>query len=229
MSLYLLQIIDLKIDHLNSRLQQINQILSDHSIENRIKDKLSCAKDIQSGVEKNLASIEQRINTTRIKLQQSESSLYGGKIHNPKELQDLESEIKMLKHSITQYEDQQFTIMLDLEQKCQAVHAFEMELEKVSKDFVSLSLSLQDEINEINKVRERNLTERNALVGSIDQTTLERYSSLRQTKAGIAVTQVDDNTCEKCGAEITQAVWQKARISNDLCYCGTCGRIIYAK
>lgn len=229
MSLYLLQNIDLKIDQLNFRLHQIDLVLSDHSEENQILKQLELSQLERQVCEKSLSDIENKINTTRIKLQQSESSLYGGKIHNPKELQDLETEINLLKNSIKLVEEQQFEIMLNLEKKTNVQSHLEADLTKLKEDYLIRTQSLNTEILDIQKAMDKNQVERNALIGPIDPISIQVYNNLRQTKTGIAVTQVDENTCEKCGAEVTQAVWQKARISNDLCFCGTCGRIIYGK
>jgi uncharacterized protein len=229
MSLFLLQNIDLKMDHHHARLHVIDLSISDHSIEDQVNQTIqSIGGDLRVSNDL-LSDVEKKINTTRIKLQQSESSLYGGKIHNPKELQDLEAEIKILKASLQQLEEKQFDQMLVSEQLLKNQMECERRLAVAFDEHTRLAQTLSAESDDIHRQLDRIQKERDALTVSIDTDTLEVYNRLRKTKAGIPVTQVEENTCDKCGAEITQLVWQKARITNDLYFCGTCGRIIYAK
>jgi uncharacterized protein len=229
MSLFLLQNIDLKMDQHHTRLQQIDRSISDHSVEDQINQTIQSIAGELKVSNDHLADIEKKINTTRIKLQQSESSLYGGKIHNPKELQDLEAEIKLLKASLQQLEEKQFDQMLVSEQFQKDQLECEHRLSVAGEEHANLAQILTVEADEIHRQLDRIQKERDALTVPIDKDTLDVYNRLRKTKAGIPVTQVEENTCDKCGAEITQLVWQKARITNDLYFCGTCGRIIYAK
>jgi predicted nucleic acid-binding Zn-ribbon protein len=229
MNLYLLQQTDLKLDQYAHRIQEIEAIVADQTEHDQAANGLKQIHDKRITMESKLRGLEDRIKTTRIKTQQSEGSLYGGKIQNPKELQDLQTEIAILKKHIAELEDTEFDQMVLLEdittQENDAIH----HLEIIDQHKQENNEQLMVEVQTIRQLIEKVLPEKNAMMASVDAPVLEIYLKLRKTKAGIAVTQVEDNTCEKCGAEITQAEWQKARISQDLCYCATCGRIIYAK
>lgn len=229
MNLYLLQQTDLKLDQYDHRIQEIERTIADRSQLDLAKAALAGIENERKDLESKLHVIEDKIKTTRIKIQQSEGSLYGGKIHNPKELQDLQSEIAILKKHIAEFEENEFDQMVLLEDKTTQENDATFHLEKIGQDKTAEEGRLREEITTIKQAIDRVIPEKNALMASVDARTLEIYQKLRKTKAGIAVTQVEDNTCETCGAEITQAEWQKARISADLCFCATCGRIIYAK
>lgn len=229
MSLYLLQNIDQKIDHIHVRQQKIKSILADHSAENDVLAREETVRQGRSAIEKDLSELEKKLQATRIKLQHSENALYGGKIQSPKELQDLEAEIKLLKGSIAQYETQQFDWMLVIEQKLSDEKSLQIDREKIKTNIASDSTAYELELADLEKALEKNMVERNALTTGIDPTTRQIYENLREKKSGVAVTGLEDGTCSACGAEMTQAEWQRARISQDLCYCGTCGRIVYAK
>jgi uncharacterized protein len=229
MSLFLLQNCDQAIDALQSIINQNERTMQNFTQRDEILHEIDLNEKILKDLNSELNAVESRITTTRIKVLQSNSSLYGGKIHNPKELQDLESEIKHLNQSLIQMEDQQLDLMFKIETQSTVLKDNGNKLtswqnEKSNQD-QKLSTESNTHRNELQKI----MTERGALVSSIDSASLEKYEKLRSAKSGIAVTTVDDNTCEKCGAEITQAVWQKARISSELCFCDTCGRIIYAR
>jgi uncharacterized protein len=229
MSLFLLQNCDQTIDSHRAIITQNERALQDFTLRDGIIQELNKVQIELSNLNSDLAELEAKINSTRIKAQQSNSSLYSGKIRNPKELQDLESEIKHLNHTLSQMEEQQLDSMIIIETQNTALKEIEQRLEVASNEKRIQDQSLLAEISAHKNDLQNVMTERTALVASIDAASLEKYEKLRVTKAGIAVTRVDENTCEKCGAEITQAVWQKARISSELCFCDTCGRIIYAR
>lgn len=229
MSLFLLQNIDNKIDQILARRNAIQALLADHSAEDEARSQESAVRANRTATEQDLAALEKKIQTTRIKLQQSESSLYGGKIQNPKELQDLENEIKLLKNNIGQFETQQFDLLLEIEQKQVSETTLGQSTVDREQEYKQKSVTLQSELIDLQKAEEKNLVERKALTVGIDPSMLQIYEKLRSTKSGLAVTGVEDDACMACGAEVPPAAWQRARISSELCYCTTCGRILYAK
>jgi predicted nucleic acid-binding Zn-ribbon protein len=229
MNLYLLQQTDLKLDQYNHRIQEIQSIIADLTERDQLTREIETIRTNRLEIEKKLHNIEDKIKSTRIKMQQSEGSLYGGKIQNPKELQDLQTEIGILKKQIAELEEREFEQMVLTEdiitQENDAVHRLEFFDQKKEEE----KLILTAEIKNLEQAISRVTPEKSALTTGLDQISLDIYLKLRKTKSGIAVTQVEENACEKCGAEITQAEWQKARITQELCFCSTCGRIIYGK
>ncbi len=51
----------------------------------------------------------------KVKIEQTEATLYGGKVRNPKELQDLQNEAAALKRYLAVLEDRQLEQMIALE------------------------------------------------------------------------------------------------------------------
>ncbi len=229
MNLFLLQQIDLQLDALFRRENEINAGIANRTAIQGAETALQQAASDLESAEAKLKDIENKIKTARIKMQQSEGSLYGGKIQNPKELQDLQNEITLLKKQIATLEEDEFNALVHVDEKqtseLSAKHSLEHALADKDNDRECFGTELAEQKLSLDRLN----SERSALIANIDAALLAIYDKLRKTKLGIPVTQVEDNTCEKCGAEITQAEWQRARISSDLCYCPTCGRIIYAR
>jgi hypothetical protein len=78
------------------------------------------------------------------------------------------------------------------------------------------------------KYIERLREEREASVNPVDATLLEKYDELRRIKRGVAVTNINDNACSACGSTLTAALQQSAKSSQQLTYCPSCGRILFA-
>jgi len=70
--------------------------------------------------------------------------------------------------------------------------------------------------------------EREAALGPIESTLLATYEYLRQQKRGVAVTEINDNSCSSCGATLNAALQQNARSAKQLMNCPSCGRILYS-
>ncbi len=105
--LYQLQKLDIGITNLIHQISVIKSKINDRSFLQSVEMELNQATN--NLIEEQLESdaIEAKLSTKRIKLAQSESSLYSGKIQNPKELQDLQVEITSLKKAISILEDSQ--------------------------------------------------------------------------------------------------------------------------
>ena len=58
---------------------------------------------------------EAEVEKQRIKIEQTEASLYGGHVHNPKELQDLQKDVASLKRHLETLEERQLEAMLVVE------------------------------------------------------------------------------------------------------------------
>ena len=93
LNLYRLQQVDSRIDQANARLKEIETLLADNA-------NLRKAKSLAARTEKNLAAAqkeqgqaETKVKDQRIKIEQTEATLYGGTVRNPKELQDLQNEV----------------------------------------------------------------------------------------------------------------------------------------
>jgi predicted nucleic acid-binding Zn-ribbon protein len=71
-------------------------------------------------------------------------------------------------------------------------------------------------------------TERYAVVVDLAGQVLELYEGLRRERRGLAVAEVNDDSCSACGTTLTAALQQRARFSAQVEHCPSCGRILYA-
>lgn len=227
--LHRLQNLDIKISQNNSQIAHLKAIISDENETISNQKELDGEKNSLHQLELQLKDSSYITSTLRIKTEQCESSLYSGTIKNPKELQDLQSEIKSLKKQVEMEEEKELDLMLKVEKQQSIVNERNTRFNTALSLKNGLNDKLLQELSVIQKENEKIYVERNAAVKSLQPKDLEIYDRIRQHKGGIAVVDVIDNTCSSCGAEISQAEWQRARISPDFIFCQGCGRIIYGK
>lgn len=224
-----MQALDIKIAQYNSQIAHIKTIISNENDLNRIQKELDEEKNSLRHLEQQLKETSFLTSSLRIKAEQSESSLYSGTIKNPKELQDLQSEIKSLKKQIASEEEKELDLMLTVEKQQSVVDEHNNRFNTENALKLGQNEKLIQELSLLQKDMDKIHVEREAAEKSLQQKDLDIYNRIRQHKGGIAVVDVIDNTCSSCGAEISQAEWQKARISAEFIFCQGCGRIIYGK
>jgi uncharacterized protein len=226
--LYQVQKIDTALDQANTRLAEINRIIeADKSVQTAQDLVTSATKSVQSA-RRALTNIEDTVKAVHIKIQTSEASLYGGKIRNPKELQDLQNEIAALKRRHTSLEDDQLEAMLAYEEAEDVLEEANKRLVAVKADFASQQASLLGEQSQLFKTVERLQAERNATAQSILPDNIQIYERLRKQKRGLAVVLVEDGSCSGCGSSVRPAEIQTARSPAQMLPCSSCGRILYA-
>jgi uncharacterized protein len=226
--LFQVQKIDTALDQTNARLHEINRIIeSDLSVHTAQELVAGAMQRVQS-TRRSLTLIEDAVKAVEIKIQFSEASLYGGKIRNPKELQDLQTEITALKRRLSSLEDDQLEAMLAFEDAETQLAEANKNLNDVKAIFASQQASLLGEQSQLLKIAERLQAERNATVQSILPENIELYERLRKQKRGLAVVMIEDGACSGCGSSIRPAERQLARSPSQMLPCSSCGRILYA-
>jgi len=226
--LYSLQVLDTKIDRINAHLKQIEQTLASDKSVSDARLALDLASDEVRKLENKIRAVESDANELRIKLEFSEAALYGGKIRNPKELQDIQNEMASLKKRLQAIENHQLELMLDLETLQTQKELSTADLKKAETDFLVKNASLKGEYSRQVQEKSTQKTQQEALLRSLDAESVRIYTDLRRKKGGIAVAKVIDGACEACGVQLTPSEQQNARSPEVIFYCPSCGRIIYS-
>ena len=228
LGLYRLQQVDSQIDQIQARLKTIQQMLENDVELRAANEGLAAAEGKTRDAERALKFIEAEVEKQRIKIEQTESSLYGGKVHNPKELQDLQKDVASLKRYIQTLEERELEAMITLESAEKELQTAKTDLERVQANLKEQNKDLASEGEILRRALERLNSERQAVVTDIASQTLTIYDQLRKQKRGLAITTIADNSCEACGTTLTASQQQTARSTSQLFHCPTCGRILYA-
>jgi predicted nucleic acid-binding Zn-ribbon protein len=228
LNLYRLQKFDTQLDLFNNRLIYIENSLADKTSINQAEEALFAAEIVLQNNQKELRGAENKVKDQRLKIEQTEAILYGGRVRNPKELQDLQNEAAALKRYLEVLEDRQLEAMLEVDEASAIVTRAQGKLDSVIGDAETLNHSLITERGNIRKDVEQIEVKREATLSSIPISDLDLYNSLRDSRAGVAVAMVNDKACSACGSTLSAALFQAARTPNQLTRCETCGRILYA-
>ncbi|MBK5108033.1 MAG: hypothetical protein JJE12_07865 [Anaerolineales bacterium] len=225
--LFRLQQIDTTLDKAHARISEIDRLLAD-DLEIRLAQQQSdSAQKKIFEAEKNLRFAEANVKEQRIKIERSQAALYGGKIVNPKELQDLQYESEALKRYLVTVEDLQLEAMLALDEAESKFNAAEEQREATSLQVAVIKDQLTGEKSELVHDLEVNEFKRTAAISGIDDPVLRQYEKMRKLKNGIAVARIIDKTCAACGSTLTAATFSSAKVPTKIARCDACGRILY--
>ena len=228
LGLFRLQQVDRQMDQAQSRLSAIQQTLDNDGELRAVLGQAEQAKAACLQAERLLLEAEAGVKGQQVKIEQAESSLYGGRVHNPKELQDLQNDIASLKRFLSTLEERQLEAMLGAELAQAAQQAAEAALGELQSRRGDEHRQLIEERAGLVKRVERLRAEREAAVNDIPAPSREVYERLRQQRRGIAVAEVTEDACSACGNPVNASLQQSARSTVQITYCSSCGRILFA-
>lgn len=228
LGLYRLQQVDSQMDQIRVRLKNIDETLQNDLELRAATEQFAAAESKYKTAERDLKQHEAEFEKQRIKIEQAEASLYGGQVHNPKELQDLQKDVVSLKKHLGTLETHELDAMLVVESAEKELQIAKNDLENVRSNRSNQNTDLMKENEALQKDVERLDSERKAVMSNITGLPLEMYNKLRQQKRGLAVATISDGGCAACGATLNPMHQQNARSSTQLFTCPTCGRILYA-
>ncbi len=226
-NLFRLQQIDSKLDTARITLQNVEKELSNNSLILEAQQKLEETEQRYLIEIKNQRDSENKSYDVRVKIELSEASLYGGKITNPKELQDLQNEVASLKRLITTLEDYELEAMMAVEQAEDDVRTARHNLQEAQGKQSERDASLNGEKSKLVSQIERLEAERKATIPPIPPDDLAIYEQLRKSRKGVAVAKISSRACGACGATLTAALIQTTQASELINRCPSCGRILY--
>jgi hypothetical protein len=225
--LYRLQQIDLQLDRVSTRSQDIEVLRQeDEKLLSAVENHNRTSADLQR-LSKEVKKAEDHVRDQRIKIEINEAALYGGKIRIPKELQDLQQEIISLKKYLVVLEERQLELMLEVEEAEQAnmMASTTLSLEKARhenglRDLSDEEENLQKELAHLN-------AERQAASTGFSPDEIQLYETLRKQRRGVAVARVVNKACSACGSTLNASLLQAAYSPGQISRCETCGRILY--
>lgn len=185
-----------------------------HGDHARLKAELADLEVQQKGIEEKLKKIDREV--------------YGGKVVNPREIENLQKEIGILKKQ-RGVNDERILGLWELLPPAQA------KAEEVSKKVEALNAELAEhrktvlqERAKLEQVFKAKSAERPDAARNVAPALLTRYESIRQKHEGLGMTTVDKHgACTYCGTLLPRKTVEAA-IEDKVVTCESCHRILYA-
>jgi hypothetical protein len=223
--LYKLQQIDVELQRRQQELNEVENQLNDDKALVAAESKLASQKEQLAGAKKEQKSSEWDLEDLQETVSKLNDKLYSGITKNPKELVNLESEVKNLKSKIGKKEDELLELMSQVEEMEAEVKTSNEELERLRREWQQKQANLGQRETKVEAELAKLSDSRHKLAQQIDSAALSLYEQIRLTKEP-AVAKVEQGRCQGCYITLPISQWQKAK-AGDLIQCNSCSRILY--
>jgi predicted nucleic acid-binding Zn-ribbon protein len=227
-SLHRLQEIDLSIDRGRARLAEVEKLLGASDTVRAARSSHEQALARLHAAQAAVKEAELAAGTQRAKLDNAERTLYGGGVHDPKELQGLQADVESLRRHLASLEDRLLETMVALEDEEEQARRSEDHLSQAEAALLTKQASLAGERTQLIARLAAQEIEREAALAGVAEKDLALYARLRDSMGGMALATLQDGSCGACGVGISAGERQTVRNSAELFRCPQCGRILYA-
>ena len=155
----------------------------------------------------------------------AEARLYGGAIVNPRELQDLQADVNMLKRQRGREEDALLEVMVELDTARGKRDGSAQELESLKASWDAEQRSLTAEQQRLEAETADLESQRGSAIARIPPTETALYDRVRRTHPR-PVAQMHNNACNACRVGVPMRTAQEVRTSSTPVRCPNCGRIL---
>jgi len=222
--LYQLQEVELEIGSDEQALAQIASQLGESQAVTKAQTELKLEQQHLEELGRQQHSVEWETEDIVNKLTSAEEKLYGGKVSNPKELTNLQHEVKGLIVRRNQLENKTLDIMDRVELSTTSVATLSSKLKTVEAEWHSRQQQLSTDMEQLKAALSDLKHKRQLLSAQIDPQAIEFYQELKKQK-GQAVAKVEQGICRGCRISLPTSELQRAKGDN-LVQCSSCGRIL---
>lgn len=226
-NIHRLQSLELELQRLADRKEEIDRILESSDEVARAHKKMERSQRELVEARSAMGAAEQEVAAQESKIEKSESSLYGGSVTDPKQLEELQLESASLRKHLQTLEERQLEQMLKLDEAESDYETAKADLERTQAQIALQHAGLAEERQAIIADIERLSTEREAAQANIPAGDLQSYRRIQKRVGPRALATVQDRSCSACGMAIPPSQLQAIRSTSDLARCEQCGRILY--
>lgn len=170
---------------------------------------------------------ELEVKSLNSKIKGSEDRLYSGRVRNPKELKNLQDELQSLRRRRETVEEAVLEAMLEADRLESTRSAQEETLARIRAEWQAAQEALQAEQAKL-QTHLSQLQARRQQQTAAAGAHLQLYEDLRRRKGGRPVALLKNGVCRTCGMALPTSKAQRVRHSEELCFCSSCGRVLWA-
>jgi len=224
--LFALQETDQALDRFQARLSEIEAQLVESeelvSAREAVEERRRVVEELRS----HLSGAETTVEDVRAKAAEVESKLYGGKVTNPKELSDLDADLRSIKHLIATREDTLLALLVEIDEADKQLGSANSAYSEIESGWNQEQEALLREKAQIEPEVASLQARREQQAPGIDGPSLRLYQLLRDRHGGRAVARLERGMCQGCRITLPVSFLQKARSGIGIVQCVSCERIL---
>jgi predicted nucleic acid-binding Zn-ribbon protein len=223
--LYELQELDTNIEHTEQTLRLKSSQLGNRDVLNNTQNSIAAEQKRLEELKKSRRDTDGQTEDLSVKIKNAEQQLYGGTVKNPKELSNLQHEIKNLKEQRDPLETKSLETSEQIEAAEKKTADLTADYARQETEWQTAQTVLAGDIDLLTKTLDGLREERGQIAEQIEPGAIILYDRVRLQKKP-AVTRVEQGICRACRLSLSVSVLQKARAGQPV-QCSTCGRILF--
>jgi hypothetical protein len=208
---------------LRDQIEQIESVLASNPNVLSAEEALATAKAEHQALELRLRESDRERETHRGRLRTRERDLMSGKIRNPTELIQLNTEVQHMRASFAEEEDAQLRLMEEGELANEAMREASSNLDDARTRATSDEPTLR---RDLESLQAELATVQADSAATWAQVPAAAQSTYLRVRANPPVAEVDRNQCQACHVTVTSSGMQLLRKGDSLVHCENCGRIL---
>ena len=226
--LYDLLGIDSEIEKHFRAISDMEATLSDNRLVSEAEKALEDTRVLLTKQEIERKDCELIAESVGLKASQVETKLYGGTVKNPRELQDIQTELNLLLEQKTQHDEALLEALAAQDETEKLLTRLGGNLNDIrgtrnqeEKELTDGKVRLQEEVRRLED-------QRGGVSSLLSPEHLKLYLDLRSGNVGgVVVVKVERGSCQGCRITLPTRVVQLARTSSGPVQCPSCNRILY--
>ena len=222
-----LQVVDLHLQSSRQELAEVKRRLSDEGDLPRIRSQLVRIETVLDDRSTKGRSAEREMERITVVVSDLERRLYDGSVTNQREFDALRDQREHAASERGQAEERLLQLMVEMDDLEGARERHLQAIEKMTRFRADEVLKLEvreselyGEIADLEVVRRRSAED-------LPAGLLARYESLKKSRGGRAVADLDGRICGVCRVELPTGDLSRARAGQELVQCNSCRRIIF--
>ena len=223
--LYQLEKSDTSLDEARSTLRGVEAELQDRSAITRMETQLEEERERLADEERKRRVAESEVQDVEAKVAGVKEKLYSGKVTNPRELVNLERELRQHESILKGKDETALDLMLRVDEMRTSTEAKSNQLGEARRHFERRRGELESQRAELKKQIAALEEQHERMVSNIVPHALELYQMLRAT-GGRAVVEVERGVCVGCRLSVPVNELRSLE-GEELVRCSNCGRILF--
>jgi|ERR671919_1025723 predicted nucleic acid-binding Zn-ribbon protein len=225
--LYSLQELDLALDDVKIQKKQAEEELNARLTVEHLENTLQEERDKLEEIQRAHRMLQLEADSQRERAQQLDQRLFSGEVANPRDLASLELETNNVKAQVDQKEVQLLEYSMQAQDARSKIGALETELANAQQAWDARQAELTAQVAALKAEQDDLMAQRDQIAATVDRSELQKYETLRKSKAGRAVARVERGLCQACRMSLPTQHLQRVRAGRQTVLCSSCGRMLF--
>ncbi len=221
-----LQTVDIDLGKRSARLAEIAPLLGDDAALRALAKQAEETQALLDDALSRQKGLDDVVADYTVKIEAAEAKLYGGSVRNPRELEDLQADVAMLKRHLGEHEDTLIAVLDEVEETGQTRALLAERLESSTSEWRAGQQSMTEEQGRLRNESADLESRRRDVVSRIPPPEVALYERARAKHPGRPVAILRSGICDACRVGVPNRMVMEVRAGTQPSACPNCSRVL---